>query len=376
MKKRKKKVAGTDAGCPEKVRVAVIGSQGVPPKYGGFETLVDNIIANRSDNVEYTIFCSKPDMDTNLSDYKGCRLKYLPLRAHGVMSVPYDVLSMLKTLRGYDAILVLGVSGCVFLPVFKLLSRTRVVVNIDGLEHQRDKWHSVAKRFLKFSLDSCMRWADVIVSDNKGIQDFVQRTYGREARLIAYGGDHALRDVSQRRQRAILDFYGLEPGGYDLSVCRIEPENNCHLTLRAYEDSRRNIVMVGNWNHSDYSRELYNKYKNHHNVRMLKAIYDLDILYALRGNARVYVHGHRAGGTNPSLVEAMFFGRPILAFDVIYNRETTQGKAYYYSDADTLRALLKRDDLDGSVTTATARREYIWGEIARQYEDTYLPGDK
>lgn len=350
-------------------RVAVIGSQGVPPKYGGFETLVDNIIANRSDGVEYTIFCSRPDMDTNLSDYKGCRLRYLPLHAHGFMSVPYDILSMLKALRGYDAILVLGVSGCVFLPVFKMLSRARIVVNIDGLEHRRDKWHTMAKRFLKFSLDVCMRWADGIVSDNKGIQDYVRQTYGREARLIAYGGDHAMRDVSAMRQKAILDFYGLEAGAYDLSVCRIEPENNCHVTLEAYEGIGRTIVMVGNWNHSDYSRDLYNRNKHRANVRMLKAIYDLDILYALRCNARIYVHGHRAGGTNPSLVEAMFSGRPIVAFDVVYNRETTQGKAYYYSDTATLRALVARDDLDGSETTATARREYIWKDIARQYEE-------
>jgi glycosyltransferase involved in cell wall biosynthesis len=350
-------------------RVAVIGSQGVPPKYGGFETLVDNIIANRSNGVEYTIFCSRPDMDTSLSDYKGCRLRYLPLHAHGFMSVPYDILSMLKALRGYDAILVLGVSGCVFLPVFKMLSRARIVVNIDGLEHRRDKWHTMAKRFLKFSLDVCMRWADGIVSDNKGIQDYVRQTYGREARLIAYGGDHAMRDVSAMRQKAILDFYGLEAGAYDLSVCRIEPENNCHVTLEAYEGTGRTIVMVGNWNHSDYSRDLYNRNKHRADVRMLKAIYDLDILYALRCNARIYVHGHRAGGTNPSLVEAMFSERPIVAFDVVYNRETTQGKAYYYSDAATLRALVARDDLDGSETTATARREYIWKDIARQYEE-------
>jgi glycosyltransferase involved in cell wall biosynthesis len=132
---------------------------------------------------------------------------------------------------------------------------------------------------------------------------------------------------------------------------------------------REPAVMVGNWNHSDYSRDLYNRNKHRADVRMLKAIYDLDILYALRCNARIYVHGHRAGGTNPSLVEAMFSERPIVAFDVVYNRETTQGKAYYYSDAATLRALVARDDLDGSETTATARREYIWKDIARQYEE-------
>lgn len=354
-----------------KKRVAIIGSQGVPPKYGGFETLVDNIIDNRSEDVEYTVFCSAPDMGTDLTDYKGCRLKYVSMRAHGVMSVPYDIVSMMKALRGYEAILLLGVSGCIFLPVFKLLSGAKVIVNIDGLEHKRDKWDSMAKRFLKFSLDTCMRWADEIVSDNKGIQNFVRDTYGREARLIAYGGDHALREIDERRQNAALEFHGLSKGNYDLSICRIEPENNCGLTLEAYAGSGHELVFVGNWNHSDYSRDLYDRYKNEAGIHLIQSIYDLDALYSLRNNARRYVHGHRAGGTNPSLVEAMFFGKPIIAFDVIYNRETTQNRAYYFSDVSSLRTLLDAPDLDGTPTCKIARKEYVWRLIAGQYEELY-----
>lgn len=355
----------------ETKRVAIIGSQGVPPKYGGFETLVDNIISNKSPNVEYTIFCSAPDMDTALSYYKGCRLKYVPIRAHGIMSVPYDIISMIHAIRGYDAILVLGVSGCVFLPAMRLLSGARIIVNIDGLEHKRDKWDSMAKRFLKFSLDSCMKWAHEIVSDNKGIYDFVKDVYKREARLIAYGGDHAIRDVNRKRQSAMLEFHGLSECEYDLSICRIEPENNCEMTLEAYAGSGHHLAFVGNWNHSDYSRDLYDRFKNEPGIHLLKSIYDLDALYALRNNARRYVHGHRAGGTNPSLVEAMFFGKPIMAFDVIYNRETTQNKAYYYSDTKSLRALLDSKELQGSATREIARSQYVWELIARQYEELY-----
>lgn len=356
---------------PEIKRVAIIGSQGVPPKYGGFETLVDNIIAARSPEVEYTIFCSAPDMDSDLTDYRGCSLKYIPLRAHGMMSVPYDIISMVRAMRGYDAILVLGVSGCVFLPAVRMLSRARIIVNIDGLEHKRDKWDAMAKRFLKLSLDTCIKWAHEIVSDNGGIQNFVRDTYGREARLIAYGGDHALRSVSRKRQLAMLEFHGLREGEYDLSICRIEPENNCSMTLEAYAGSGHELAFVGNWNHSDYSRDLYNRYKGVPGIHLLKSIYDLDALYALRNNARRYVHGHRAGGTNPSLVEAMFFGKPIMAFDVIYNRETTQNQAYYYSDTKTLRKLLDLGDPDGEATRKIAQSQYVWELIARQYEALY-----
>lgn len=366
-----KKGGDKKSGKPVK-RVAIIGSQGVPPQYGGFETLVDNIVSHRdSGRVEYTVFSSRPDMKTDLSSYKGCRLRYVGLHAHGLSSIPYDITSMIMAVRGFDAILVLGVSGCVFLPLLKMLTRAKIIVNIDGLEHKRDKWEKTAKRFLKFSLDTCIRWADEIVSDNKGIQDYVKETYGRDARLIAYGGDHVLRDVNAHRQQGILEFYGLEADRYDLSICRIEPENNCHTTLEVYAGTGRNLVMVGNWNHSDYSRELYTRYKTFPNITMLKSIYDLDILYALRNNASRYVHGHRAGGTNPSLVEAMFFGKPILAFDVIYNRETTQDMAYYYTDAVSLGKLSARSDLDGQRISEIARSQYVWEIISRQYEDLY-----
>lgn len=157
----------------------------------------------------------------------------------------------------------------------------------------------MAKRFLKLSLNTCIRWAHEIVSDNKGIQDYVRDRYGREAHLIAYGGDHAMRQVNHTRQQAILDFYGVRSGGYDLSICRIEPENNCHITLEVYAANGRDMMIVGNWNHSDYSRDLYNRYKRYGNLKLVRPVYDLDILYALRNNARCYVHGHRAGGTNP-----------------------------------------------------------------------------
>ncbi|MDE5645421.1 MAG: DUF1972 domain-containing protein [Muribaculaceae bacterium] len=361
-----------DKTAKKRKRVAIIGSQGVPPQYGGFETLVDNIVKRHDpEAVEYTVFCSKPDMKTDMSHYRGCRLRYVDIHAHGVMSVPYDIVSMIMAARGYDDILVLGVSGCVFLPVLRLLTRAKIIVNIDGLEHKRDKWQNMARRFLKFSLDTCVRWAHEIVSDNKGIQDYVRSTYRREARLIAYGGDHALRDVSDRRQQAILDFYGLKAGCYDLSICRIEPENNCHTTLEAYDGSGKTITIVGNWHHSDYSRDLYTRYKDKPGIRLIQPVYDLDILYALRNNMRLYVHGHRAGGTNPSLVEAMFFGKPILTYDVIYNRETTENKAYYYTDKESLARLVCLGNLDGSDTTATARREYIWQKIARLYESLY-----
>ena len=354
-------------------RVAIVGSQGVPAQYGGFETLVENIIGdNCSEGVEYTVFCSAPDYEKKAETYKGARLKYIKgLHANGMQSTPYDMVSLLKCVRGYDAVVVLGVSGCIFLPLFRLLYRRRLIVNIDGLEHRRAKWGRVARWFLRKSEAMAVRCADVTVVDNKGIQDYVSKTYGKPSTLIAYGGDHVRRTVTEERQEETLRQYGLRKGEYALSICRIEPENNCHVTLEACARSGRELVFVGNWKRSPYGQELKEKYGKLRNIHLVESEYDLDRLYALRNGCAAYIHGHSAGGTNPSLVEAMFFGKPIIAYDVVYNRETTEGKAYYYRDSRNLETLLGRTDLQGDDMLEIARRRYTWKHIARQYEALY-----
>ena len=353
-------------------KVAVVGTQGVPAKYGGFETLVENIIgANCSSGIEYTIFCSGKDFSVRQSTYKGSRLKYLPLHANGIQSIPYDIWSLCKTIRGYDTVLVLGTSGCSFLPFFRLFYRKRLVVNIDGLEHRREKWGRVARWILRFSESMAVRYADVVVADNQGIRDYVTETYRKDSVLIAYGGDHVDRIVSPAREAEILRQYGVTPQGYAISVCRIEPENNCHVILEAFSKSDRRLVYIGNWDRNEYGKALKEKYGRCPNITIHSPEYDLDTLYVLRSHAAVYVHGHSAGGTNPSLVEAMFFGRPIFCFDVVYNRATTGGQAYYFRDSDELSSLLCRRDVDGAAMREMAQREYTWKRIASQYEALY-----
>lgn len=355
-------------------KVAIIGIQGVPAKYGGFETLVENIIGeNCSQDVEYTVFCSKKDYQTQLPAYKGARLRYIPLfHANGTQSTPYDICSMMSVVRGYDTVVVLGVSGCIFLPVFRLLYRKQLIVNIDGLEHRRAKWNKYVKAFLRISERMAVRYADIVVADNKGIQDYVTETYHKDSALIAYGGDHALREVAEERQAEILAIYGLLGKEYAVTVCRIEPENNCHITLGAFAKTGKQLVFIGNWNRSAYGQKLKAQYGRCPNILMLDAVYDLDILYTLRRHAQWYIHGHSAGGTNPSLVEAMFFGRPIIAFDVVYNRETTHGKACYFSTEEQLTEILAKEQSDGEVLRHIAEDNYTWRRIAEQYEALYL----
>ena len=353
-------------------RVAVIGTQGVPANYGGFETLVENIIGEyRSENVEYTVFCSSKDMPQKMQQHKGAKLKYIPMRANGAQSIIYDIVAMLRSITGYDTILVLGVSGCIFLPILRLLSRARIIVNIDGLEHRRNKWTSHIRKFLLLSEVIAVKTAHTIIADNKGIADYVMWRYKKEAKLITYGGDHCLEPVSLEKQDEILQRYNLSKGSYAMSVCRIEPENNCHIALEAFSKSNKQLIFIGNWHKNEYSRSLKEQYKGCKNITLLDSIYDLEILYTLRANAEMYIHGHSAGGTNPSLVEAMFFGRPILAYNVVYNCETTHHKAYYWNDSNELQSLIEKKGLDGEATKRIAEQHYTWEKITKEYEELY-----
>lgn len=355
-------------------KVAIIGTQGVPACYGGFESLVENIIGeNCSPDIEYTVYCSGKDMTKtkHMTTYKGAKLKYVNIHANGMQSIPYDIVSMMRSIWGYDVIMVLGTSGCSFLPIFRLFNRKRLVINIDGLEHRREKWGKLARWVLRTSEAIAVRYADVVVADNKGIQDYVKETYGKDAALIAYGGDHAIRNIDEAKQFEVLKKYNVERGNYAITVCRIEPENNCHQTLEAFAKSDKRLIFIGNWEHSNYGKELKEKYSSVPNISIVDPVYDLDTLHCLRSNAGYYIHGHSAGGTNPSLVEAMFFGCPILCYDVVYNRETTNHEAYYWKNADELLQLLKRTDLNGKPMMDFATTHYTWKRIAKQYEALY-----
>lgn len=355
------------------IKVAIVGSQGVPATYGGFESLVDNLLGdNCPEDIQYTVFCSGKDMPNRLPEYKGAVLRYIPLKANGIQSVPYDIMSMCKCLKGFDVILVLGVSGGVFLPIFHLINNKKLIINIDGQEYKREKWGRFAKWILRISEALAVKYADVVVADNKGIQDYVTEVYHKPSTLISYGGDHTLRNPEPEFVEDTLKKYGLEKGKYAITVCRIEPENNSAIVLDAFSKTDFPLIYIGNWNHSEYSITLRKKYSKFKNIHIVDAIYDLDVLHALRDNARMYVHGHSAGGTNPSLVEAMFFGIPIVSYDVVYNRETTEGKAYYFKNPDDLRKIINKSErLKGSVMKEIAHHRYLWKTISAQYCELY-----
>lgn len=353
------------------VHTSIVGCVGLPAKYGGFETLAANLVAYCDENnlsCSLTVYCSAKAYPNRAEYYGGTRLRYVPLDANGPSSIIYDIVSiMLSVLRGDRVILVLGVSGAIILPLIRIISRARIVVNIDGLEWKRPKWSRLAARFLKISEAIAVRFAHVVVADNQGIVDHVSATYGREAINIPYGGDHAvlLSTLENSGDRP--------PEGYALMLCRIEPENHIHIILEAFAAGHGfKLIAVGNWNSSEYGRKLRDRYQDHPSISILDPVFDKEHLYRLRANAALYVHGHSAGGTNPALVEMMHFAIPVAAFDCNYNRYTTENSATYFKNAVDLAGIVAKfvpqeNISQGETMRAIAQKYYTWKIVGHKY---------
>jgi glycosyltransferase involved in cell wall biosynthesis len=355
------------SGC----KVAVVGTVGLPPNYGGFETLAHFMVLCLGEAMHFTVYCSGPDYPVHSATYLSAQLKYLPLRANGAQSIGFDLLALVDSCFHADVILVLGVSGGLFVPLTRLFGK-RVILNIGGLDWQRSKWGRWASRFLKLSEAVAVKFADVLVADNEGIAAYLSAEYGRESVLIEYGGDQiTLPPLTEERLRR----YPFLRDRYAFSVSRIQADNNIEMILQAFTRSASLVlVVVGNWASSAFGRELKARFADHANLYLLDAIYDPDELNALRGHCTIYVHGHSAGGTNPSLVEAMHLSLPIAAYDVIYNRATTEGSARYFSTAAELEELLERVsraewENQRAAMKEIAVRRYRWSVIADKYAE-------
>ena len=365
------------------MRISVIGTNGVPARYGGFETLVENLIKFHDLNsLPYTlvVYCSSKSYPEKKTAYLTAQLKYIALKANGPSSILYDIVSVLSAIwNKSDVILWLGVSGSIALPVIRCLSSTRIITNIDGMEWRREKWRRWIRFLLRLSERAAVRFSSCVISDNAVIAEYVKLTYGVESHVIAYGGDHAVK-VSRK---SVVELK--LPSRYAFSVCRIEPENNIHMIIEAFANLPEcALVIVGNWNNSRYGKNIRKRYEAYSNLYLLDPIYDLAKLSTLRTYAEFYIHGHSAGGTNPSLVEAMHFGRPVLAYECGFNRNTTENSAMYFKDSGELRKLVlsidfKSSKILGDAMLEIAQRRYTWKNVAAQYFSLImgqLGGDK
>lgn len=358
----------------KKKKVAIIGSVGLPANYGGFETLVNYLTINLNSKFNLTVYCQKTKKKDRLNNFNNCELKYIPFKANGGQSIIYDIISITKSWFKFDTLLILGTPGCIILPILNIFKKTRTVINFGGLEWKRNKWNIFARLYLKVSESIAINYATIIIADNQHFCDYIKYEYNKESKLIEYGGDHT---SFSKKTTELLTKYPFLSNDYDLSISRAQPDNNLHIVLEAYKEIKdRSLVLISNYDRFDYGIELKKKFKNHTNLILLDAIYDLNELDTIRSNAKLYIHSHSFCGTAPSLVEAMSLKLPIIAYKTETNLFSTENQALYFNNETELKEIienLKPDIINSNKgkMTEIAYRRYKWDRISNLYADNF-----
>jgi glycosyltransferase involved in cell wall biosynthesis len=353
-----------------------MGIRGVPANYGGFETFAQELGARLvARGHEVTVYGRDHWVPPDTRSHLGMHVVRLPApRSKYLETVVHSVFAAIHTwTRRYDIVYVCN-SANVPAVVMLLLARKRVVLNVDGLEWQRAKWNRVGKFYYRACAATAARLPAHIVTDAHVIQDYYQAAYGRATDYFPYGTD-----IGSTPDEEELARLGLRSGEYVLFVSRLEPENNAHVVVQAYERVRTDmpLVIVGDAPYaSDYIAEL--KATRDPRVRFLGGVYGRGYR-ALRSGATAYVQATEVGGTHPALVEAMGAGNAIIANDVPEHREVLGDAGLYYHGPDGLAMRLQSVLDDPALAAdlqhrATSRAEslYSWDAVTRDYESWFL----
>jgi glycosyltransferase involved in cell wall biosynthesis len=356
------------------MRIALIGTRGVPASYGGFETCVEELgkrLAARGHEV--TVYCRNSYYSERPESYLGMKLVYLPnLRKKSLDTLSHTFLSVLHAARhSFDVLMVFNAanSPTLFLP--RLLG-AKIAINTDGLEWKRGKWGAVARTYYKWSEWIATRLANRIVADSAGIRDYYAGTYGVESSTIAYGAP-----VSKSANPGLLEQFGLRPGEYFLQITRFEPENNPLLTIEAYRrlGTDKKLVLVGGVPYpSDYSRAI--AAHGDQKVILPGFVYDKEVLNELWCNCYAYVHGNEVGGTNPALLQTMGSGCFTIAIDVPFSHDVLRDCGIFYEKnaghlAAQMQWAIDHPGLLPPYQEKAKRRiseEYTWDKVTDGYE--------
>ena len=358
------------------MKLAILGSRGIPANYGGFETFAEELaIRLVSKEIQVTVYCEK-DATDQPAEYKGVHLKYIPVSQLGPMTtVLFDLRCLLDVRGKYDIVYMLGYGATPFCLIPRLLG-SQVWLNVDGIEWARAKWSPFAKLYFKM-MESFSTWIpNRIIADAEGIKKHYESRHRLSAKcsVIAYGAPI----LEKNPDETLLNDWGLSPGKYYLVVARLEPENHVREIIEGYlsSDTELPLLVVGDYKtETDYVKRLL-KFQGE-KVQFAGGVYDRTKLQALRFHTCAYFHGHSVGGTNPSLLEALGCGNLIIAHDNLYNREVCEGVGFYFKSSKDIPTILERVES----LSVEARKElsdkarnrirdkYNWDKIAQAYID-------
>jgi len=378
--------------------VFIIGSRGLPAQYGGFETFVDQLVSHQvSTDIQYHVACLSNDQAYYHFDYKGVDCftikapKLGPARviAYDMMAINYALKFIRKQGIEKPIFYVLGNTiGAFVAPFASKIHKLggRFYINPDGLEWKRAKWAKPIQAYLKYSEKIMTRHADLVISDNPGIESYIKEAYPwSKTTYIAYGTDLSPTSLSSQDNK-VREFYHkwqTQEKNYYLILGRFVPENNYETAIREFmaSSTKRDLVIICNQEGNPYFEELRDctGFDQDPRVKFVGTVYDQDLLKYIRKEAFAYIHGHEVGGTNPGLLEALAHTDLNLVLGVSFNQTVAKDTAHYWTkETGNLAHLIDQvDPLEdvsewGQRAKANMKQNFTWEKIVGEYEELFL----
>lgn len=359
------------------MRIAILGTRGIPASYGGFETFAEHLSTRLvARGHEVTVYCRSHYVSPRQLEYHGVRLKVLPTIRHKYFdTVVHSFLSALDAApRRFDAALICNAANAPFAPILRLTG-TPVVINVDGLEHKRKKWNWIGQQYYLLTERLATILPNRMVTDAGVIKDYYLARYNAHSTMIAYGSE-----VERRPNPDLVKRWRVEPNRYVLYVSRLEPENNAHIVIEAFKKTRtaHRLLIVGDAPYAhDYINDLKARARGDKRIIFTGFVFGQDYR-ALQQNAYCYVHGTEVGGTHPALLEAMGFGNCVLTLAAAENMEAVGDAAILWESESDLTRQLQRVLRDGSLVhsyrnraQARVQQHYDWEGVVDQYEQLF-----
>jgi len=358
------------------MRIAIMGHRGIPAHFGGSETAVEEIGSRLVElGHEITVYCRKHNSTTDAKRYKGMERVVLPSINTLSLDMPsHSFLSILHLVifKKVDIIHFHGVGNALFFPMLKLLSHSKSLLVVDGPDWNRPKWGRLARFALRLSFPLAVRFADVIISDNRPVQQLFRTQYARETEYVLYGAETAPVGTTKK-----LEELGLKPDNYFLQVAAIVPDKGVHLLVEAYEhlETDMPLVIVGD--------TLYTtQYKKNVMSTRDRRIHFTGFIYGdgyreLVENAYAYVHPLIVDGTSPALLQAMALGKCVISTDLPETMDVVKDVAITFESKnvkdlrDKLRYALDNPDRVaeyGRLARLRIEKCYSWDVVTKQYE--------
>ncbi|MGP9782268.1 DUF1972 domain-containing protein [Glutamicibacter sp. AOP12-B1-11] len=354
------------------LKISLIGTRGVPARYGGFETAIEEVgrrLVQRGHKV--TVYCRGAEPDERESMYLGMELVHLPaLKKRSLETLSHTALSVGHAMFNRpQAALVFNAANSPLLPLLRI-AQIPLATHVDGLEWKRAKWGPVGRRYYLICERLAVWWSQALIADARGIADYYTEKFTAETRLITYGAPVIADKPAQR-----IAELGLESKQYHVVVARFEPENHVEMIVRGYAQSgaKLPLVVIGSAPYAEEYTQQVHAVANDQ-VKFLGGVWDQELLDELYAQALVYWHGHSVGGTNPSLLRAIGAGTAVNAFDVNFNREVLLDSGKFFANSAQAAGLFNEaesnlDDIQHRAGRARQRaKAYDWDMVTDAYE--------